>query len=255
MEQPLAAGKTATHFNGMSELTAVKNPVTATSGNIYMQILQALPGSLSANSLVTPLNELPLDNPVNRLLKRIADVLISLLVIVGLLSWFIPLMAILIKLDSKGPVFFLQRRNKRNGAVFTCIKFRSMLVNAEADVLPAAKNDRRITRVGRFIRANFIDELPQFFNVLMGDMSVVGPRPHMLSDNLRYQDEIEYYDYRHRVKPGITGLAQVMGYIGVADEMRKMRERVNMDNFYLRHWTIRMDILILFRTILKAFGR
>lgn len=253
MDQQVAAGNTAA-YNSPGELTAVKTPGMISPGNIYLQILQALPGSIAASGIVTPLNEFPLDKPLNSLLKRAFDIIVSLLVIIGILTWLIPLMALIIKLDSKGPVFFLQRRNKRNGEVFTCIKFRSMIVNADADVLPASKNDKRITRAGRFIRDNFIDELPQFFNVLLGDMSVIGPRPHMLSDNLRYQDEIEYYNYRHKVKPGITGLAQVMGYIGATDELRKMKERVNMDNFYLRHWTFRMDMLILLRTLLKAFG-
>ena len=129
-----------------------------------------------------------------------------------------------------------------------------MIVNEEADVLPAGKFDKRITAAGKFMRKNYIDELPQFFNVLAGDMSVVGPRPHMLSDNLKYNEAIDYYDYRHNGKPGITGLAQVMGYVGVADDVNKMKDRVNMDNFYLRHWSFKFDLVILFRTFCNALG-
>lgn len=203
--------------------------------------------------LVT-LDSYPLDNRWSRLVKRIVDIFISLVVILGILSWITPLIALLIKLDSRGPVFFLQKRNKRNGQLFTCIKFRSMITNPDADIQPAVKNDRRITRAGRFLREHYLDELPQFFNVLLGDMSVIGPRPHMISDNIHYDEQIRNYGYRHRVKPGITGLAQVMGYTGIAENTGKMRERVNMDIFYVRHWTIKMDIAILAHTLGRALG-
>src|SRR5205085_1361107 len=126
--------------------------------------------------------------------------------------------------------------------------------NTDADILPASKHDKRITRIGKFLRNHYLDELPQFFNVLLGDMSVVGPRPHMVSDNMKYEEQVNYYFYRHKVKPGITGLAQIMGYVGSADSTQKMQERVSMDIFYLRHWSFRLDIMILFRTIGKAFG-
>ena len=146
---------------------------------------------------------LPLDNSFNRIFKRVMDVLFSLFVIIFVLSWFIPLAAIIIKTGSAGPVFFRQKRIKRNGKVFTCIKFRTMLVNEEADWLPAAKNDRRITHTGKFFREYFLDELPQFFNVLTGDMSIVGPRPHMLEDEKKFQSIADHYTLRNKVKPGI----------------------------------------------------
>jgi len=199
--------------------------------------------------------QLPLDTISNRLLKRAVDIILSVIMIAGVLSWLIPLMAILIKATSRGPVFFLQKRSKQHDTVFTCIKFRSMVVNKEADILPATANDTRITPLGRIIRKTFIDELPQFFNVLWGDMSVVGPRPHMLSENLRFEEAIHYYRYREKAKPGITGLSQVMGLEGGADNIQKMKDRIDMDIFYLRHWSLKLDVVILYRTLGKIAGR
>jgi len=129
-----------------------------------------------------------------------------------------------------------------------------MYKNADADILPAGKNDNRITPVGRFLRNHYLDELPQFFNVLWGDMSVIGPRPHMVSENVKFDGLIKNYAYRNKVKPGITGLAQVMGYVGETDNVSKMKSRVNMDIFYVRHWSPKLDIAILYRTIRKSLG-
>lgn len=220
----------------------------------YYELRQEFDHLLRFNAPSIPLHHYPLDNHWNRWIKRAADILISLFVIVGLLSWMTPIIAILIKLDSRGPVFFLQKRNKRNGNLFTCLKFRSMITNMDADILPAVKNDKRITRVGQFLRDHYLDELPQFINVLIGDMSIIGPRPHMVSDNIRYDELIHDYGYRHKVKPGITGLAQVMGYTGVAENIGMMKERVNMDVFYVRHWTMKMDIAVFLHTVAKAIG-
>jgi putative colanic acid biosysnthesis UDP-glucose lipid carrier transferase len=197
---------------------------------------------------------LPLDNKRYRLAKRSTDILVSVVVITCILSWLIPLMAVLIKSTSPGPVFFLQKRSKRNGATFTCIKFRSMIVNSNADILPAAVNDARVTRLGAIMRKTFIDELPQFFNVLWGHMSVIGPRPHMLSENLRFEKTIPYYNYREKIKPGVTGLSQIMGLEGAADTLQKMKNRVDMDIFYLRHWSFKLDLIILCRTMSKIAG-
>ena len=198
--------------------------------------------------------QLPLDSLAKRIIKRSCDIFLSSIVIVGLLSWLIPIMALLIKLDSKGPVFFLQKRNKRGGNVFTCIKFRSMIENEEADLLQATADDERITKLGRFLRNHYLDELPQFFNVLVGDMSFIGPRPHMVSDNNKYEELIEFYDYRHRVKPGITGLSQAMGYVGETRNLQAMRDRIQLDIFYVRHWSLRLDLKILWHTLRKIVG-
>jgi putative colanic acid biosynthesis UDP-glucose lipid carrier transferase len=194
----------------------------------------------------------PYGSRFNHILKRSVDIFFSVIIIVFILSWLIPVIAILIKSDSRGPVFFLQKRNKKNGKVFTCLKFRSMIVNEEADILQAKENDLRITRVGKFLRKNHLDELPQFINVLLGDMSVVGPRPHMISDNLRYDECVDHYANRLSVKPGITGLAQVMGCTGPVEDIAEMRKRVRIDNFYIRHWSLKLDMIILYTTVFKA---
>ena len=198
--------------------------------------------------------QIPLDSLSKRIIKRSGDIFLSSIVIVVLLSWLIPIMALLIKLDSKGPVFFLQKRNKRGGKDFTCIKFRSMIENEDADLLQATADDERITKLGRFLRNHYIDELPQFFNVLLGDMSFIGPRPHMVNDNNKYEELIEYYDYRHKVKPGITGLSQAMGYVGETRNIQSMRDRVQLDIFYVRHWSLLLDLKILWHTIRKIAG-
>lgn len=226
---------------------------TAQNGDIsfYGRMHHKMPGLIKLSGRATAFHT----QPLNKVTKRALDLIMAIAVIVLVLSWAVPLLAICIKLGSPGPVFFLQRRNKRNGEIFTCIKFRSMVVNKEADILPAAENDKRITKLGRFLRRYYIDELPQFFNVLWGDMSVVGPRPHMISDNLRYGEMVDHYFYRHKVKPGITGLAQVLGYVGsVGDDTQKIKDRVRLDIFYWRHWSLRLDIAILFRTLGHAMG-
>jgi putative colanic acid biosynthesis UDP-glucose lipid carrier transferase len=196
---------------------------------------------------------LPLDNSLGRMGKRTFDIVVSLLAVVLIFSWLLPIIALLIKLDSKGPVFFKQKRTGLNGKLFTCIKFRTMIVNAEADLLPATENDRRITRFGKFLRNRYLDELPQLLNVLMGDMSLIGPRPHMLSDDLRYRDDIEFYHMRYKVKPGITGLAQVFNLTGPLNELSQMKERVQLDIFYVRHWSLLLDVKILLRTLHQFF--
>ena len=205
------------------------------------------------NTLTLPIR-LPLDSIAPRFIKRSADVFLSTIIIVGILTWLTPIIAFLIKLDSKGPVFFLQKRNKRGGKTFTCIKFRSMIENEDADILQATADDERITKLGRFLRNHYLDELPQFFNVLVGDMSFIGPRPHMISDNNKYEELIEFYDYRHKVKPGITGLSQAMGYVGETRNIQAMRDRVQLDMFYIRHWSLTLDLKIFWHTIRKIVG-
>ena len=203
------------------------------------------------NSAVSLLS-LPLELKINGIIKRLIDLFLSTIFIIVILSWLMLIIAILIKSDSRGPVFFLQKRNKKNRRIFTCIKFRSMIVNEEADMVQARENDQRITRIGKFLRKYYLDELPQFINVLLGDMSVIGPRPLMVSDNLKYQDLICDYSFRSNVKPGITGLAQISGYNGPITHIEKMKIRVKIDNFYIRHWSLKLDTVILFRMILKA---
>ena len=181
--------------------------------------------------------------------KRLFDVMISLLVIAFVLSWLLPLLAILIKIDSRGPVFFIQQRVGAFGRVFHCIKLRTMFVNQLANVQQAQVNDPRITRMGRFLRISCFDELPQFLNVLMGDMSIVGPRPHMLKDCREFSKVISNYSQRNLLKPGITGMAQVKGYRGHTIDFFDVSHRYKWDMFYVRNCSFRLDMRIMRLTI------
>ncbi|MFM6924768.1 MAG: sugar transferase [Ferruginibacter sp.] len=241
-------------YSTISKLKLISDADTFDQSAPYFHIQHEFNELINTGSITTPLGFQPLDNSFNRFVKRGIDIVISLLFLIFIFSWLFPIIAVIIKLNSPGPVLFLQKRNKRNGELFNCIKFRSMYLNTDADILPAKKNDPRITSVGRILRNSYLDELPQFLNVLWGDMSVIGPRPHMVSDNLKFDELIKNYSYRHKVKPGITGLAQVLGYVGAVEETQEMKARVNMDIFYARHWSLKFDLVILFRTILKKLG-
>ncbi|MEM9327125.1 MAG: undecaprenyl-phosphate glucose phosphotransferase [Bacteroidota bacterium] len=199
---------------------------------------------------VLNVNEIPLDNSVNQFTKRAFDILFSLAVITFVLSWLMPILALLIKLESRGPVFFKQKRHGKENRLFTCLKFRTMVINAEADHRQASKADDRITRIGSFLRQTSIDELPQFLNVLLGDMSIVGPRPHPIKLNEQYQPTIEKFWQRHAVKPGITGLAQAKGFRGETD-FAAMNGRVKLDRFYVKNWSLILDMKIIFLTIVS----
>ena len=201
---------------------------------------------------IISLRTIPLDKEVNKRLKRVFDVVFSLVIIVFLLSWLTPLIAILILLESDGPIFFKQKRNGLNYEEFYCYKFRSMLLNPIADLEQVQKNDPRITKVGKFIRKTSIDELPQFFNVLLGDMSVVGPRPHMVSHTEMYAKSVDKFMVRHFIKPGITGLAQTNGFRGEVETEKDIINRVKYDIFYLENWSILLDIKIIFATVINA---
>lgn len=195
----------------------------------------------------------PLDDAMNKFIKRSFDIVFSSAVILLVLSWLLPLVAIAIRLDSRGPVFFKQTRSGINNKHFQCYKLRSMYVNKEANLQLARKGDSRITRVGAFIRKTSIDELPQFFNVLLGHMSVVGPRPHMLKLNEEYAQIADKYMVRHFVKPGITGLSQVRGYRGDTTQLYQIRGRVRLDIFYLENWSFMLDLKIILYTVLNIF--
>jgi len=191
----------------------------------------------------------PLQNKINLKLKRSSDLVVSLLVIILLLSWLIPLLALFIKITSRGPVFFIQSRSGKNGVAFNCIKLRSMHVNNDAHSKQASENDSRITSAGKFIRKFSLDELPQFFNVICGDMSIIGPRPHMLFHTEAYSEIVDDYMNRLHVKPGITGLSQVMGYRGEIKNKMMIANRVRLDIFYIKKWSMGLDIKIVFKTI------
>lgn len=205
-------------------------------------------------TLINP-QKIPMDHIENQIKKRLFDLVFSGMVIIFLLSWLYPLLGLLIKLSSKGPVLFTQKRTGVNKVTFNCYKFRSMRPNNESDLKQATEDDPRITRIGKFLRKTNIDELPQFFNVFRGEMSVVGPRPHMLSHTDKYSALIDDYLVRHYVKPGITGWAQISGFRGETDELWKMEKRVEYDKEYINNWSFDWDFLIVWKTIfdLKAF--
>jgi len=202
---------------------------------------------------VITLREEPLTDFINRFTKRVFDLIFSLLTIVFVLSWLYPFIAVLIKLSSKGPVLFKQSRSGVNNEEFLCYKFRSMIMSAEADTKQAAKGDVRITKFGAFLRKLSLDEFPQFFNVFMGDMSIVGPRPHMLKHTEEYSELIQKYMVRQLVKPGITGAAQVKGYRGETKELQDMEGRVRLDVWYIENWSLSLDINIIFYTVWNVF--
>jgi len=199
---------------------------------------------------VTPV---PLDDWKNRSVKRTFDIIFSLGVIVFLLSWLIPILAILIKLDSRGPVFFKQKRSGKITQTFYCWKFRTMRQSPDADTRQATKEDPRITKFGKFLRNTSIDELPQFFNVLTGEMSVVGPRPHMIKHTEEYSKIVERFMSRHFVKPGITGLAQAKGFRGGTEDLELMKNRVKLDTFYIENWSIILDLKIILLTVSSLY--
>lgn len=199
---------------------------------------------------VINLRNIPLDKVPNRILKRSFDIIFSILVVILILSWLYPIIAILIKLTSKGPILFKQIRTGKDNKDFWCLKFRTMRVNLDANQKQATKYDPRITIIGHFLRKTSIDELPQFINVLFGNMSVVGPRPHMIKHTEYYSQFINKYMVRHYVKPGITGLAQAKGYRGETKENKMMQKRIIADIYYIENWSFLLDIKIIIMTIL-----
>lgn len=201
---------------------------------------------------IISLRTISLDKEVNKRLKRFFDIVFSFVIIVFLLSWLTPILALIIRLESKGPTFFKQKRNGLNYEKFNCYKFRSMHLNPIADLEQVQKNDPRITKIGKLMRKTSIDELPQFFNVLLGDMSVVGPRPHMVSHTEMYAKRVDKFMVRHFIKPGITGLAQTNGFRGEVENENDIINRVKYDIFYLENWSLLLDIKIIFITIINA---
>ncbi|MDR3272959.1 MAG: exopolysaccharide biosynthesis polyprenyl glycosylphosphotransferase [Flavobacteriaceae bacterium] len=194
----------------------------------------------------------PLDNIFNQFIKRTFDIIFSLFVIIFILSWLVPLVALAIVLDSGNPVFYNQQRIGLNGKSFGCHKFRTMRPSKDNDIKATVKGDTRITRLGKLLRETSIDEFPQFFNVLKGSMSVVGPRPHMELQDSYYNDLIHRYNMRHQVKPGITGLAQVKGFRGEISVDTDMIKRVTADIYYVKNWSFLLDISIIIGTVFKV---
>lgn len=223
--------------------------------SLFSQFSKLMSYNLSIQQLgnipVINVNTIPLDHLINRFVKRTFDIIFSLIVFITILSWLIPIISILIKLESKGPVFFKQDRHGRNNRLFGIYKFRSMYVHDDSKVIQAKKGDSRITKIGNILRKTSIDELPQFINVLKGNMSVVGPRPHAIQHNIEYQPQIDKFWQRHAVKPGITGLAQAKGFRGETVELSDMSNRVKLDRFYVKNWSLVLDFKIILLTIIS----
>jgi putative colanic acid biosynthesis UDP-glucose lipid carrier transferase len=195
----------------------------------------------------------PLEDVGNRIKKRVLDVAISATVSIFILSWMIPLIGIIIKLESSGPVLFAQTRTGKNNKPFRCLKFRSMFINSESDTMSATKNDSRVTKIGAFLRKTSLDEFPQFWNVLKGEMSLVGPRPHMVKHTSDFSKMVDHYMIRQFLKPGITGWAQINSFRGEITDPIQIKRRVASDIWYLEHWNIWLDLRILFLTIYQVF--
>lgn len=213
-------------------------------GPFYVSYLNDMP--------VLTVRSVALDDFNNIVKKRIFDILMSSFVILFILSWLIPLLSLIIFIESPGPVFFSQLRTGKNKKSFLCYKFRSMKINKIADLQQATKNDDRITKIGRFLRRTSLDEFPQFINVLIGNMSIVGPRPHMIKHTDDYSKIVDQYMVRHFSKPGITGWAQVNGYRGEITEPSEIKNRVYYDIWYLENWSLLLDIKIIFLTVFNV---
>ena len=194
----------------------------------------------------------PLELLENRIVKRTFDIVCSTLFLCTIFPFIYIIVGVAIKMSSPGPIFFKQKRSGEDGKEFWCYKFRSMRVNAQCDTLQATEHDPRKTRIGEIIRKTSIDELPQFINVFKGDMSIVGPRPHMLKHTQEYSLLINKFMVRHFVKPGITGWAQVTGYRGETKELWQMEGRVMRDIWYIEHWTFLLDLYIMYKTVYNA---
>ena len=238
-----------THFTELADQYKIKVKIIPEyrfiyAKNIDIHYLDHLPIITFKNS--------PLDEELSKFFKRSFDVVFSLCVIVFILSWLIPLLGLLIKLESRGPIFFKQSRPGIFEQEFFCIKFRSMRPNTTTEK-EASRNDPRVTKIGKFIRKTSLDEMPQFINVLIGDMSIVGPRPHLWTQNKTYGPKLKKYMSRHQVKPGITGLAQVRGFRGEIETDFDMINRIKYDNFYIENWSILLDIKIIIQTVINIF--
>ena len=220
--------------------------------NIRNYLHRRMHFEMFGNVPVLCIREEPLAQVENRLIKRLFDLIFSGLFLCTLFPFVYLIMGTAIKVTSPGPIFFKQKRSGENGREFWCYKFRSMRVNKDSDKIQATAHDPRKTRLGNFLRKTSIDELPQFINVFLGQMSVVGPRPHMLKHTEEYSKLIDQYMVRHLVKPGVTGWAQVTGFRGETKELWQMEGRVQRDVWYLEHWTFLLDMYIIYKTVKNA---
>ncbi len=238
--------------DSINEIVSIAEGVYATIGYIPDNIMDSLQ-TLEVNYLdsfpILTYKKYPLDHSINQIIKRTFDIVFTLFAFVTLLWWLLPILAVAVYFSQGAPILFAQKRNGLNGKEFNCLKFRTMRPHKLNDLKPTERNDPRVTKLGRILRKTSLDELPQFFNVLKGEMSIVGPRPHMVSENESYSEIINRYSLRHYVKPGITGLAQVRGYRGAVDTEKDMEKRIRTDIYYVRNWSFLLDLLIIYKTV------
>lgn len=220
--------------------------------NVRNYLKRRMHFEMLGNVPVLSIRREPLELLENRIVKRTFDIVCSTLFLCTIFPFIYIIVGVAIKMSSPGPIFFKQKRSGEDGKEFWCYKFRSMRVNAQCDTLQATEHDPRKTRIGEIIRKTSIDELPQFINVFKGDMSIVGPRPHMLKHTQEYSLLINKFMVRHFVKPGITGWAQVTGYRGETKELWQMEGRVMRDIWYIEHWTFLLDLYIMYKTVYNA---
>ena len=223
--------------------------------NSTMEIKQTLEVNYLDSFPILTYKKYPLDLTFNKILKRTFDIVLTLIAFVLLLWWLLPIIAISVYFSQGKPILFAQKRNGLNGVEFKCLKFRTMRPDKDNNKKPTERDDPRVTKLGRILRKTSLDELPQFINVLKGEMSIVGPRPHMVSENDSYKEIIRKYSLRHYVKPGITGLSQIRGFRGAIDSTKDMEMRVKTDIYYVRNWSFLLDLLIIYKTVrLMIFG-
>ncbi len=225
------------------------------SADSFIPVVQASDLEFHGAVPVSKIRKEPLEKKSNRVKKRLFDIFFSLGVILFIFTWLFPILAILVKLSSKGPVFYKQRRLGRDNKDFVCWKFRSMRTDNDTVFKQATKNDPRITKIGAIMRKTNLDEMPQFINVLMGQMSVVGPRPHPLKLNDQYRDIVDKYMVRHFCLPGITGWAQVNGFRGETQTPDVMEQRIKLDVHYIENWSFWLDVRIVIKTVTNMFGK
>ena len=252
-------------FCSLNDLKNVEIKKIKKFANVYNRVVKLIPNSneiynkdvnlefYGTSLLVLRVKKLPLEVFENRILKRTFDLTFSIFICVFVFSWLFPILTFLIKIESKGPIIFKQKREGINGEDFVCYKFRSMYTSKLSFNGHTKKNDNRVTKVGSFLRKTSLDELPQFINVLLGDMSIVGPRPHMNAHSLKFDKEVANYMKRKSVKPGITGLAQISGYRGEIQKKSDIDNRVRLDIFYIENWSFLLDIKIVFQTAINVF--
>lgn len=219
--------------------------------DLGLQLNRKMKSNHYGNFWFLDISPIPMDKLVNRLIKRVFDIIFSLIIVLLIISWVFPIISMIILIESGSPIYFKQLRSGEKNKEFGCLKFRTMRVNNESDNIQSFKNDPRITKFGKFLRKTSIDELPQFFNVLKGEMSVVGPRPHMLKHTQEYSNIVDRYFQRHHVKPGITGLAQIKGFRGEINNTYDINGRINFDKSYIENWSLLYDLKIISYTVVQ----